>query len=146
LRKLWFPFWYPNSFPMASQPSLPNSDTLSRSEHDNATPRRVEQTRMRSSIACVRCRRSKVKCLNQGPGTPCRTCQNSGRECTYPEPMTDRSHRRGSADKLDAFGPDASYSLHTSKLLLTPSLRHLELSRGTNGFQRMVCILLAIEP
>jgi hypothetical protein len=63
-------------------------------------PRRVDQPRMRSSIACVRCRRSKVKCLNQGPGTPCRACQTNGRECTYPEPLQERSHRRdGASDR-----------------------------------------------
>jgi hypothetical protein len=43
-----------------------------------------ETPRMRSSIACVRCRRSKVKCLNEGVNTPCRACKVSGRECVYP--------------------------------------------------------------
>ena len=43
---------------------------------------------MRSSIACVRCRRSKVKCVNNGVGTTCRSCDNSGRECLYPSPVT----------------------------------------------------------
>ena len=41
---------------------------------------------MRSSIACSRCRRSKVKCVNNGIGTTCRACENTGRECTYPSP------------------------------------------------------------
>ncbi|KAL7270344.1 hypothetical protein RUND412_006955 [Rhizina undulata] len=41
---------------------------------------------MRSSIACVRCRRSKVKCVNTGPNTTCRACEGSNRECTYPNP------------------------------------------------------------
>lgn len=50
---------------------------------------------MRSSIACARCRRSKVKCLNNGINTPCRACVTSGRDCIYPAPTsTDRSHRR----------------------------------------------------
>jgi hypothetical protein len=43
-----------------------------------------ETPRMRSSIACVRCRRSKVKCLNEGVNTPCRACKVSGRDCVYP--------------------------------------------------------------
>jgi hypothetical protein len=43
-----------------------------------------ETPRMRSSIACVRCRRSKVKCLNEGVNTPCRACKVGGRECVYP--------------------------------------------------------------
>ncbi|KAF2189604.1 hypothetical protein K469DRAFT_43824 [Zopfia rhizophila CBS 207.26] len=39
---------------------------------------------MRSSIACARCRRSKVKCINNGVNTTCKACETSGRECTYP--------------------------------------------------------------
>ncbi|KAF2460968.1 fungal-specific transcription factor domain-containing protein [Lineolata rhizophorae] len=42
---------------------------------------------MRSSIACARCRRSKVKCVNNGVNTTCRACETTGRECTYPPPM-----------------------------------------------------------
>lgn len=42
---------------------------------------------MRSSIACVRCRRSKVKCVNTGPNTTCRACESSKRECSYPQPL-----------------------------------------------------------
>ncbi|EPS43994.1 hypothetical protein H072_2006 [Dactylellina haptotyla CBS 200.50] len=42
--------------------------------------------KMRSSIACARCRKSKVKCLNNGVNTPCRACEATGRECTYPPP------------------------------------------------------------
>lgn len=41
---------------------------------------------MRSSIACSRCRRSKIKCLNSGTNTTCRACATAGRECTYPPP------------------------------------------------------------
>lgn len=43
-------------------------------------------TKMRSSIACSRCRRSKIKCLNSGTNTQCRACATAGRECTYPPP------------------------------------------------------------
>lgn len=50
--------------------------------------------RMRSSIACIRCRRSKVKCVNNGVGTQCRSCENSGRECSYPSPVTGGTTRR----------------------------------------------------
>ena len=41
---------------------------------------------MRSSIACARCRRSKIKCVNSGIDTTCRACDSSGRECVYPTP------------------------------------------------------------
>ncbi|RKF77171.1 putative transcriptional regulatory protein PB1A11.04c [Golovinomyces cichoracearum] len=39
---------------------------------------------VRSSIACARCRRSKVKCVNNGPNSTCKSCAQSNRECTYP--------------------------------------------------------------
>lgn len=48
---------------------------------------------MRSSIACVRCRRSKVKCVNTGPNTTCRACEASNRECTYPPPVASGAPR-----------------------------------------------------
>jgi len=51
---------------------------------------------MRSSIACIRCRRSKVKCVNNGVGTACRSCENSGRECSYPSPIAGATRRRDS--------------------------------------------------
>ena len=51
---------------------------------------------MRSSIACIRCRRSKVKCVNNGVSTTCRSCENSGRECTYPSPVSGGGRRRDS--------------------------------------------------
>ncbi|OQE20336.1 hypothetical protein PENSTE_c013G04579 [Penicillium steckii] len=41
---------------------------------------------MRSSIACARCRRSKIKCVNAGIDTTCRACESSGRDCVYPAP------------------------------------------------------------
>ncbi|KAJ5050366.1 uncharacterized protein L3040_002249 [Drepanopeziza brunnea f. sp. 'multigermtubi'] len=39
---------------------------------------------VRSSIACTRCRRSKVKCVNNGIQSICKACAQSNRECTYP--------------------------------------------------------------
>ncbi|KAL2866444.1 putative C6 transcription factor [Aspergillus lucknowensis] len=43
---------------------------------------------MRSSIACARCRRSKIKCVNAGIDTTCRACESSDRHCVYPKPAT----------------------------------------------------------
>jgi len=40
---------------------------------------------LRSSIACQRCRKSKIKCNNTGGDAPCETCIRNGKECTYPE-------------------------------------------------------------
>ena len=74
--------------------------------HDAAGPLpRQAASRMRSSIACIRCRRSKVKCVNAGVGTPCRSCENSGRECTYPSPVATGTRRRDSlSGKPEGFG------------------------------------------
>ncbi|GAB1316622.1 hypothetical protein MFIFM68171_06832 [Madurella fahalii] len=45
----------------------------------------VKRTPLRSSIACQRCRKSKIKCNNTGGDAPCDTCLRNGKECTYPE-------------------------------------------------------------
>ncbi|TVY62752.1 putative transcriptional regulatory protein PB1A11.04c [Lachnellula suecica] len=39
---------------------------------------------VRSSIACSKCRRSKVKCINTGVGSTCKACATSNRDCEYP--------------------------------------------------------------
>lgn len=39
----------------------------------------------RSAIACASCRRSKVKCHNDGGSSPCASCLRSRKNCTYPE-------------------------------------------------------------
>src|SRR5690606_16450895 len=62
-----------------SQRALPKSATID--------PQPRPAPAMRSSIACSRCRRSKVKCVNSGINTTCRACEASGRECTYPTPV-----------------------------------------------------------
>lgn len=66
-------------------------------ETANAKPLQCDRTpnrnTMRSSIACVRCRRSKVKCVNTGPNTTCRACEASNRECTYPPPVASGAPR-----------------------------------------------------
>ncbi|KAF2808477.1 uncharacterized protein BDZ99DRAFT_56634 [Mytilinidion resinicola] len=66
---------------------------------------------MRSSIACARCRRSKVKCVNNGVYTTCRACEASGRECTYPSPATwgpGAARRESMPSSHPSGGPDVS--------------------------------------
>jgi hypothetical protein len=48
---------------------------------------RVRALAMRSSVACSWCRRSKVKCLNDGLDTVCRGCDMARRKCTYSTPV-----------------------------------------------------------
>ncbi|KAK1470633.1 fungal specific transcription factor [Colletotrichum tamarilloi] len=43
------------------------------------------QPPMRSSIACLRCRKSKIKCDNDNTGSPCDTCIKAGHKCEFPE-------------------------------------------------------------
>lgn len=52
---------------------------------------------VRSSIACARCRRSKVKCVNNGVHSPCKACLSSNRECTYPNPGSAPATKRSEA-------------------------------------------------
>ncbi|KAI1105804.1 fungal-specific transcription factor domain-containing protein [Jackrogersella minutella] len=44
---------------------------------------------MRSSIACTRCRKSKIKCENNGGISPCDSCIKTGKECVFklPDPV-----------------------------------------------------------
>lgn len=43
--------------------------------------------------------------MNNGVGTTCQACENSGRECTYPPPVTTGSRRRHSlSDRPDGLG------------------------------------------
>ncbi|KAL1896439.1 hypothetical protein Cpir12675_002776 [Ceratocystis pirilliformis] len=44
---------------------------------------RISKQPMRSTIACLNCRKSKIKCENQGPGGACETCIKAGKECRY---------------------------------------------------------------
>ncbi|KAI1763748.1 hypothetical protein GGR53DRAFT_354518 [Hypoxylon sp. FL1150] len=41
---------------------------------------------MRSSIACTRCRKSKIKCENHGGCPPCDSCIKTGKECNFNKP------------------------------------------------------------
>ncbi|KAI0161621.1 fungal-specific transcription factor domain-containing protein [Hypoxylon sp. FL1284] len=41
---------------------------------------------MRSSIACTRCRKSKIKCENRNGSSPCDSCIKTGKECFFNKP------------------------------------------------------------
>lgn len=51
-------------------------------------------SKVRSSIACARCRRSKVKCVNSGVNTTCKACESTGRECLYPPSVPGSTPKR----------------------------------------------------
>ncbi|KAK4134719.1 hypothetical protein BT67DRAFT_380168 [Trichocladium antarcticum] len=61
---------------MAASPASPGAVDFKKS---------MKRAPLRSSIACHRCRKSKIKCNNTGGDAPCETCIRNGKECTYPE-------------------------------------------------------------
>jgi hypothetical protein len=71
-----------NSASVAASQSRHSSNVNGNPGSTSSTPR------LRSSIACARCRRSKIKCTNAGAGTTCEACAHSSRECIYPAPGT----------------------------------------------------------
>lgn len=69
----------------------------------------IKRQPMRSSIACLRCRKSKIKCENDGGSSPCETCIKQGKDCKYPEatPLPPRRTEPASTTKADREpGPD----------------------------------------
>lgn len=62
--------------------------------------RRPDTSRMRSQIACARCRRSKTKCENNGVNSICKSCANSGRDCSYEPPAAPTNS--GSVQRRDS--------------------------------------------
>ena len=83
------------AYPTSSTGAGPAVSASSAAAAAGPSPRQA-QGRMRSSIACSRCRRSKVKCVNNGVGTRCRACETSGRECEYPSAVVGPHRRRDS--------------------------------------------------
>lgn len=85
--------------------------------------------KMRSSIACVRCRRSKIKCQNAGINTTCRACANQSRECAYPEPaagqQTNKRPESALASRHDGEGGEVKRPRkRESDAVRKQSLRH----------------------
>ncbi|KXH42926.1 hypothetical protein CSAL01_09121 [Colletotrichum salicis] len=63
--------------------------------------------RIRSSIACVRCRRSKIKCDNTGQlDSPCENCKKSGSNCSWPVPALLPSKRPMSPQEASFTGSE----------------------------------------
>jgi hypothetical protein len=40
----------------------------------------------RGDIACIRCRHSKIKCINEGVESVCKMCKGRGTRCYYDPP------------------------------------------------------------
>ncbi|EFX05831.1 c6 zinc finger domain containing protein [Grosmannia clavigera kw1407] len=75
-------------------PLLPTGSTTATIVAEVTKSSNVKRPPMRSSIACMRCRRSKIKCDNDGKASsPCETCIKSGRDCQYPAVNTPTPRR-----------------------------------------------------
>ncbi|KAI2781951.1 hypothetical protein F4815DRAFT_492449 [Daldinia loculata] len=95
---------------------------------------------MRSSIACTRCRKSKIKCENTGGTNPCDGCIKTGKQCIFklPEPAPPkraepptlaRQERDGGSDrkklkKIDEIskGDNQKASVYAEEVLSAPFL------------------------
>ncbi|KAH7324619.1 fungal-specific transcription factor domain-containing protein, partial [Stachybotrys elegans] len=91
---------------------------------------------MRSSIACLRCRKSKIKCDNNGGTGPCETCIKVGHLCQYPEAATyvlkrsepgknvdrDSPHERKRIRKIDETSDNHRAATYSSEVLSYPFL------------------------
>ncbi|ORY63129.1 fungal-specific transcription factor domain-containing protein [Pseudomassariella vexata] len=97
---------------------------------------------MRSSIACLRCRKSKIKCENNGGSSPCDGCIKTGKKCEFklPEanptppkrsepPSSIKQERDGGSDrkklkKIDeiAKGDNQKVTLYADEVLAAPFL------------------------
>jgi hypothetical protein len=71
---------------------------------DSKTGDGTKRPPLRSSIACLRCRKSKIKCDNQGAAGPCDTCIKTGKDCRYPDhpPLPTKRIDPPAAAKVDA--------------------------------------------
>ncbi|KAI1658459.1 fungal-specific transcription factor domain-containing protein [Daldinia decipiens] len=95
---------------------------------------------MRSSIACTRCRKSKIKCENTGGTNPCDGCIKTGKQCIFkvPEPAPPKrtepptlakQERDGGSDrkklkKIDEIskGDNQKASVYAEEVLSAPFL------------------------
>jgi len=62
--------------------------------------------KMRSSVACGRCRRSKIRCINTGINTLCVACRENSRVCTYPPPSVVSSSSTKRSEHPSGTGAD----------------------------------------
>ncbi|KAH9884381.1 hypothetical protein F4778DRAFT_565068 [Xylariomycetidae sp. FL2044] len=78
------------------EPDGPSTLTL-QEPADNSSPTGRRPPRVRTSKACRRCRRLKVKCINRGrDDAPCEPCRLAAQECAFPrrgEVNHDREYR-----------------------------------------------------
>jgi hypothetical protein len=81
------------------------ADEDSRRDSNNQQEGR-KPAKMRSSVACARCRRSKIKCINNGINTVCVSCHQNNRECTYPAPSVSSSSSTKRSEHPSAVGVD----------------------------------------
>lgn len=85
---------------------------------------------MRSSIACLRCRKSKIKCENNGGTSPCDSCLKTGKDCVFklPEPNQAPPKRN---DPPSAMKQERDGGSDRKKLKKIDELSKLDNEKGT---------------
>ncbi|KAK9769329.1 putative Fungal-specific transcription factor domain-containing protein [Seiridium cardinale] len=85
---------------------------------------------MRSSIACLRCRKSKIKCENNGGTSPCDSCLKTGKDCVFklPEPNQAPPKRN---DPPSAIKQERDGGSDRKKLKKIDELSKLDNEKGT---------------
>ncbi|KAH8203084.1 hypothetical protein TruAng_002717 [Truncatella angustata] len=85
---------------------------------------------MRSSIACLRCRKSKIKCENNGGSSPCDSCLKTGKDCVFklPEPNPAPPKRN---DPPSAIKQERDGGSDRKKLKKIDELSKLDNEKGT---------------
>lgn len=85
---------------------------------------------MRSSIACLRCRKSKIKCENNGGTSPCDSCLKTGKDCVFklPEPNPAPPKRN---DPPSAIKQERDGGSDRKKLKKIDELSKLDNEKGT---------------
>lgn len=108
-----------------------------------ATGRRQETTRMRSSIACSSCRRSKTKCDNNGLRDtignllPCKSCTTGNKRCEYPSPQPPANTQPQRRESTATIGGDEVCRKTAHSVLLV----ELCLCLFSNGWNRLASLL-----
>ncbi|KAG0653019.1 putative transcriptional regulatory [Hyphodiscus hymeniophilus] len=81
----------------APRPNIRGADDGANRAMKGGQEEKKPQKMVRSSIACARCRRSKVKCVNEGTNSTCKACAASGRDCQYPPSGSTATPKRSDA-------------------------------------------------
>ncbi|KAF1996843.1 hypothetical protein P154DRAFT_304577 [Amniculicola lignicola CBS 123094] len=103
---------HPSPMGLQLSPQAAHPPAAGAADHGAADRRAADNSlRSRSAIACQKCRRSKVKCDNDGPDTTCKGCRAVGRACVYLTPGAPSS----APERRESIGGDRAIKLEPSR-------------------------------